>query len=867
MAFFKHSLLLLAALLPAILGTPVQKSRQATDVIPGKYIVTFKPGVDEARIESHTEWATILHKRSLERRDTTDPSLPVGIERSYKINNFAGYAGSFDETTIEEIRKSQDVAYVEEDQVWYLSELVTETRAPWGLGSISHKGTASTDYIYDDSAGDGGYAYVVDTGILATHQEFGGRAVLAYNAAGGQHVDGVGHGTHVAGTIGGRTYGVSKKANLLSVKVFVGESSSTSVILDGFNWAVNDIVSKNRTSKSAVNMSLGGSYSRTFNNAVENAFEEGVLSVVAAGNENRDAARTSPASAPDAVTVAAINRSNARASFSNYGSVVDLFAPGESILSAWIGSNSATNTISGTSMSTPHVTGLVIYLMCLDELSTPGAATARLKALATRNVVTNISGSPNLLAYNGNGRQDIFTIPYFSLVEMKTTATIVVKSPEESEKDVLLTLLPEYGLKLAPDGLHIQWAVGNGRHPRNWSPRRKVYDTALIVFLEFFTTAISTAGSTAANNAVHEFHIQKELSIFLFVSIYLIGQAIGGIIFPPYSEVFGRKKLYVASSALYSIACIVIASVPSLAGVALGRLVCGFLSAIPTTVVVGSIEDIFNSRERVWVICIWTMFANLGLVVGPILSTFVVADSSWRWLFYLAAIVTGILTLLLLTLHDAIAIALVYLFTEALPPIYESFGFTPKQACLPFIAIGLGLSLGLLTRCLDLRIIAQHRQHSRPLLPEDKLTGFWIGAPILAGALWLFAWTIPPAVTNLPWMVSVVALVLTGYSLNEIDYVLGGYLTDSYLSYAASGLAALSLVRALLSAALPLISAPMLERLGANFTVSVLAAIATVFCIVPPLFSRFGRGMRARSAFARFSLTMYREYSVDEEGY
>lgn len=146
---------------------------------------------------------------------------------------------------------------MEQDQVWYLDTLVTERRAPWGLGSISHRGGSSTDYIYDDSAGEGTYAYVVDTGILATHNEFGGRASLAYNAAGGEHVDDVGHGTHVAGTIGGKTYGVSKNAHLLSVKVFVGESSSTSVILDGFNWAANDIVSKNRTSKAAINMSLG----------------------------------------------------------------------------------------------------------------------------------------------------------------------------------------------------------------------------------------------------------------------------------------------------------------------------------------------------------------------------------------------------------------------------------------------------------------------------------------------------------------------------------------------------------------------------------------------------------------------------------
>lgn len=197
------------------------------------------------------------------------------------------------------------VAHVEEDQIWYIDALTSQSGAPWGLGAISHKGEASTTYIYDTSAGEGTYAYVVDTGINVDHEEFGGRASLAYNAVGGQHVDSVGHGTHVAGTIGGETYGVSKKANLLSVKVFQGESSSTSIILDGFNWAANDIVSKGRTGKSAINMSLGeyhqlspqtmtiltsddpgGGYSYAFNQAVEDAYDEGVLSVVAAGNDN-----------------------------------------------------------------------------------------------------------------------------------------------------------------------------------------------------------------------------------------------------------------------------------------------------------------------------------------------------------------------------------------------------------------------------------------------------------------------------------------------------------------------------------------------------------------------------------------------------
>ncbi|KAL2823882.1 major facilitator superfamily domain-containing protein [Aspergillus cavernicola] len=467
----------------------------------------------------------------------------------------------------------------------------------------------------------------------------------------------------------------------------------------------------------------------------------------------------------------------------------------------------------------------------------------------------------------------------------------------ESDKDALQHSLAQYRLRVAADGYHIQWAVGNPRHPRNWGIFRKIYDVSLLIFLEFFT--------------------------------YLLGQALGGIILPPYSECFGRKKLYVISSATYSISCVIIAAVPSIKGVVIGRLVSGFLSAIPSTIVVGSIEDMFNSRDRVWMIWIWALVANLGLVVGPIMGTFTTAGLNWRWIFYIAAIITGILTLLLLGIREsrpalllerevaklreitdidclvssnpdsapdlrtfvrvalgrpirlfftelivftvsvmsAVATALVYLFTQALPPIYESLGFTPKQACLPFVAIGAGLSLGLLTRYLDMHLIERRRKHGHILLPEHKLAGFWIGSGVLAGALWVFAWTIPPAIQGLHWVVSILALVLIGYALNEIDYVLGGYLADSYLSYAASGLAALSLIRALLSGILPLVSSPMFGQLGPNVAVSLLAAVATAFCLVPPLFSRFGETIRARSKFAKYSLDMYHEHSVDEDGY
>ncbi|KAB8232312.1 subtilisin-like protein [Aspergillus alliaceus] len=844
MQSIKRALLLLGAVLPAVLGAPVQEARRDVDKLPGKYIVAFKSGLEEAKIQEHTTWATNLHQRSLERRDVAAGDPPAGIERKYKINKFAGYAGSFDDATIEEIRKNEDVAYVEEDQLFYLVGLTTQKGAPWGLGSISHKGQASTDYIYDTNAGAGTYGYVVDSGVNVGHQEFEGRASLAYNAAGGQHVDSIGHGTHVSGTIAGKTFGVAKKANILSVKVFQGQSASTSVILDGFNWAANDIVSKKRTNKAAINMSLGGGYSQAFNDAVESAFEQGVLSVVAAGNENSDASDTSPASSPNALTVAAINKSNTRASFSNYGDVVDVFAPGQDILSAWIGSSSATNTISGTSMATPHIVGLSLYLSALENLSGPAAVAKRIKELATKNF-----------------------IGFFCLSKMNAKMPEITMSQFETDKGILESHLRQYGLQVAADGFHIRWAKGNQRHPRNWSIIRKAYDTSLIIFLELFTTAISASGSTAAKDALSEFNIEKELSIFVFVSIYLLGQGLGSIVFPPYSEAFGRKNLYVLSTALYSISCAIVAAVPSMSGVIIGRLLSGIFSAIPTTVVIGSIEDMFNSRDRVWVLCLWAIVANLGLVTGPILSTFIITDLNWRWLFYVAAIVTGLLTFILLTIRDAIAVALVYLFTEALPPIYQSFNFTTRQSCLPFIAIGVGLTFGFLTRYIDLHIIDKHRQKGQPLLPEHKLTGFWIGAFVLTVALWAFAWTIPPQVPNLHWIVSVLCLVLIGYSLNEIEYVLGGYLTDSYLSYAASGLAALSLVRAVLSAILPLIAPPMFTNLGNNMAISVLAAIATMFCAVPPLFSRFGEKIRARSQFAKYSLRMYNEHSVDEDGY
>ncbi|KAI0828114.1 alkaline proteinase [Hypoxylon sp. FL0890] len=406
MASLRRLALFFATLLPAAFAAPTP-AQQKREIIPNKYIVTLKEGISSEDFKTHINWARDVHARSLSKRDTT------GVSHEYQIHTFNAYAGEFDEETLEQIKNSPDVAEIEEDQVYYLFDetpelskkaLTTQTGATWGLGTVSHRTSGSTSYIYDSSAGSGTYAYIIDTGILATHQQFGGRASLGYNAVGGSTADAVGHGTHVAGTIGGSTYGVAKQTTIIAVKVFQGESSSTSIILDGYSWAVNDITSKGRQSISALSLSLGGGYSSAFNNAVQSAYSAGVLSVVAAGNSATDASSTSPASAPNALTIGAIDNTWTMAYYSNYGSVVDLFAPGTDVLSAWIGSNTATNTISGTSMATPHVTGLSLYLMALEGLSTPAAVTNRIKALYTTGKLSGVpSGTVNAVLYNGNG--------------------------------------------------------------------------------------------------------------------------------------------------------------------------------------------------------------------------------------------------------------------------------------------------------------------------------------------------------------------------------------------------------------------------------------------------------------------------------
>jgi subtilisin family serine protease len=257
--------------------------------------------------------------------------------------------------------------------------------------------------LYPDSAGVGIDAYVIDTGIRTSHVQFGGRAFFGANFVDSVNSDGNGHGTHVAGTIGGSTFGVAKRVSLIAVKVLNSQGSgSTSGVIAGINWAVNRMKSK-RSSKiaSVANLSLGGGISSALDNAVAAATAAGLVMVVAAGNEAVNACNTSPARAPTAITVAASTSSDSWASFSNWGICVDIISPGVSIRSSWSTSNTATNTISGTSMAAPHVAGVVALALADRVFTTTQQVTSFIKSYATNGKITgSLRGTPNSLIYN-----------------------------------------------------------------------------------------------------------------------------------------------------------------------------------------------------------------------------------------------------------------------------------------------------------------------------------------------------------------------------------------------------------------------------------------------------------------------------------
>ncbi|AYX87617.1 S8 family peptidase [Acinetobacter baumannii] len=364
-------------------ANPVNDSSQAKGIIKNQYIVILNKDAGPSK-----DFAQNIAKQHagkvLQSYDTVLKGFAIYLPDT------AGAA------FIEAMKKNPHVLSVESDTIVNI-DATTQSNPDWGLDRIDQKALPlNSTYSYLQT-GSGTTAYIVDTGILSSHQEFSGRVLSGYTAIsdGNGTTDCNGHGTHVAGTVGGTTYGVAKNVNLVPIRILGCDGSgASSNVIAGLDWIL-----KNGKKPAVVNISLGGATSSSLDSAVENLYNNGYVMVVAAGNSNTDACTSSPARVSKAITVAATDNTDTRASYSNYGSCVDIFAPGSQINSSWIGSNTATKILNGTSMATPHVAGVVAEMLQSTPTASPQTISTNLLNQASSNVVKNPSGSPNRLLY------------------------------------------------------------------------------------------------------------------------------------------------------------------------------------------------------------------------------------------------------------------------------------------------------------------------------------------------------------------------------------------------------------------------------------------------------------------------------------
>jgi subtilisin family serine protease len=370
--------------LPVIAGAPaVAEAAAATpmaplvsaqgDAVSGQYIVTVKSG------GSHRQHAM--------------DAIPQGTVTHVFTKVMNGFSAKLDATQLDHLRHDPNVVTVA--QAATMHTMTTQTGADWGLDRLDAASGLDQNYSYNHT-GQGVTAYVIDTGIDTSDADFGGRASVGVDATGGDGKDCNGHGTHVAGTIGGTTYGVAKGVTLKAVRVLDCQGSGTDAdVVAGMDW-----VAQNAAKPAVANMSLGGSKSSTVDAAAKKLSDAGVFLAVAAGNDGVDACSESPSGADGVLAVAAEDRTDTSASFTNYGSCVKVYAPGVDITSDWLAGG--TNTISGTSMATPHVVGVAALYKEANGDGSQATVTDWITSHAVKDAVTDVpAGTPNLLLNTG----------------------------------------------------------------------------------------------------------------------------------------------------------------------------------------------------------------------------------------------------------------------------------------------------------------------------------------------------------------------------------------------------------------------------------------------------------------------------------